>query len=147
MAETDNKTQPPASAAPPAQNIGGDSLDAPGPDSKDAPGSGVGEPKQGPAKPEGGRSINIYFIFFIVVVLAAIGSIVFAVQSAQKSSKSNTKKTQSLTSQQLTTLKGNTTLVGDTKQTLDIQSNSIFEGEVLVRSDLSIAGGLKLGKG
>jgi cytoskeletal protein CcmA (bactofilin family) len=147
MAETENKNQPPANAAPPAQSLDGDSLDAPAPDDKAAPSSGVGQPKQGPEKPGGtGRGFNIYFIFFILVVLAAVGSIVFAVQSAQKASKSNAKKTQSLTSQQISTLKGNTTLVGDAKTTLDIQSNAIFEGEVLVRSDLSIAGSLKLGK-
>jgi cytoskeletal protein CcmA (bactofilin family) len=150
MAETENKNTPPANAAPPAASTEGESLDMPGPDNKgSSSGTGVGQPKQTPTKGDkgsGGRSFNIYFIFFIVVILAAIGSIIFAVKSAQNSSKDNAKKTASLTSQQISTLKGNTTLVGDSKTTLDIQSNAIFEGEVLVRSDLSIAGGLKLGK-
>jgi hypothetical protein len=48
MAETENKNTPPANAVPAAQNLDGDSLDAPGPDNKAAPSSGVGEPKQGP---------------------------------------------------------------------------------------------------
>src|SRR5213082_1948901 len=98
MAETENKNPPPANTPPPAQSLDGDSLDAPGPDTKPTAATGVGEPKEAPAKSGGGRSFNIYFIFFIVVVIAAIGSIVFAVQSAQKASKSNAKKTQSLTS-------------------------------------------------
>src|SRR5213082_3101111 len=101
MAETENKNPPPANAAPPAQSLDGDSLDAPGPQDKPGATTGVGQPKQGAEKPGGGgRAFNIYFIFFIVVVLAAIGSIVFAVKSAQKSTKTNSQKAQSLTSQQ-----------------------------------------------
>jgi hypothetical protein len=58
-----------------------------------------------------------------------------------------TSSTSSLTDQQLSALKGNTTLVGDAKQTLDVQSNSIFEGQVLLRSDLNVAGAIKVGGG
>jgi hypothetical protein len=107
----------------------------------------VGEPIKGTVKSGSGvkGAFNIYFIIFIVVVAAAIGVIIFAVSTAQKNAKTETKKTATLTSDQLTELKGNTTIVGDTKQTLDIQSNSVFQGQVLVRSDLSVAGALKVG--
>ncbi len=36
-------------------------------------------------------------------------------------------------------------MVGDTKPTLDVQSNAVFEGEILARTDLSVAGNLKVG--
>lgn len=110
--------------------------------------SGVGEPQQGPEPGKGGglkSTFNIYFIVFIVVVVIAIGVIFYAVSSANKTAKTNTNKAQSLTSQQISALKGNTTLVGDSKSTLDVQSNSVFEGEILARSDLSVAGSLKVG--
>jgi len=137
-------------ASPPPAGGGDDSLDAPVA-AGDAPKQAeptTGEPKQGPADGKGSgikSTFNIYFIFFIVVVLAAVGAILYAVTSAQKNAKDQTKKAQSLTSQQISQLKGNTTLVGDAKQTLDVQSNAVFEGQVLVRSDLSVAGSLKLG--
>lgn len=153
MAEEEKKPLSPAestppSPAPPASNAEGESLDAPVAEATPAPASsGVGEPIQDADKKGGGikSTFNIYFIVFIVVVAAAIGLIVYAVSTATKSAKSPTTKTQTLTSDQLTELKGNTTIVGDAKQTLDIQSNTVFAGQVLVRSELSVAGALKVG--
>lgn len=151
MAE-EEKSPAPAEAtpppAPPSSNADGESLDAPVSTSPATPAtSGVGEPIQDSSKKSGAvkSTFNIYFIIFIIVVAAAIGIIIFAVSSATKEAKSTTTKTQTLTSDQLTELKGNTTIVGDAKQTLDIQSNSVFAGQVLVRSDLSVAGALKVG--
>jgi hypothetical protein len=154
MAEEEKKPEAAPAAAtpapPPAPSSGDESLDTPASSAAGPPpaASGVGEPQQGAVDAKGGglkSTFNIYFIIFIVVILAAVGAIVFAVSSAQKSAKDTTKKTQSLTSDQISTLKGNTTIVGDTKQTLDVQSNAVFAGQVLVRSDLSVAGSLKLG--
>jgi cytoskeletal protein CcmA (bactofilin family) len=152
MAE-EQKPEPAAAAPtpPPASSTEEGSLDAPASTTPAGPAAaptGVGEPQQGsePGKGSGLKStFNIYFIVFIVVVLIAVGVIIYAVSSANKTAKSNAKKTQSLTSQQISALKGNTTLVGDTKSTLDVQSNSVFEGEILARSDLSVAGSLKVG--
>lgn len=136
---------PPKAAAVPAED---DSLDAPAEASEGTPAAaptGVGEPKEVPADEKGGlrSSFNIYYVFFILIILIAVGGIYYAVKTSTKAN--TTQKTASLTSQQLASLKGNTTVVGDTKQTLDIQSNAVFEGQVLVRSDLSVAGALKVG--
>jgi hypothetical protein len=87
---------------------------------------------------------NIYFLVFILLVIAAIGVIYMVAKFNKDSVKTNAG---SLTDQQLSQLKGNTTLVGDAKQTLDVQSNAIFEGQVLVRSDLNVAGAIKVGSG
>src|SRR5665213_935657 len=152
MAEEEKKTPPPAASPPPATPAPptreAESLDTPGGSPQDTPASaptGVGEPKQVDGKGNGIKStFNVYFIVFIVVVLGAIGIIYYAVTTANKST-TTTNKTQSLTSAELAQLKGNTTVVGDTKTTLDVQSNAVFEGQVLVREDLSAAGTLKVG--
>jgi cytoskeletal protein CcmA (bactofilin family) len=100
-----------------------------------------------PPKPPAGKRFslfgNLYLLVFVLLVFAAAGVVYVAMKSSKPSS--NQTKTTSLTDQQISSLKGNTTLVGDSKQTLDIQSNSIFEGQVLDRGDLNVAGSLKVG--
>ena len=90
-------------------------------------------------------SKNFYlFIFVGLVVMAAI--MVFAAfrwGGSNPSGKGG--KSQTLTNDQLADLAGNTTLVGDSKQTLNIASNTVFEGQVLARGDLNVAGALKVG--
>jgi hypothetical protein len=139
------KAQTPVTPAAPAD--GGDSLEAPtGPAQ---PAADPGTANTPPPKKGGLRSLpifkNLWLVVFILVVIAS-GAVVFV---SIKSAKPTTtvSKAGSLTDQQLASLKGNTTLVGDAKQTLDVQSNSIFEGAVLLRSDLSVAGSLKVGSG
>jgi len=144
--QADNKPEEPKSnsAVPEDESLDSPSSGASEP-TPDKAASGVGEPKQAPADSKGGlkNSLNIYYIIFVVIVLIAVGGIIYAVKSSKQAAKTQT--TSSLTSQQLAALKGNTTVVGDAKQTLDIQSNAVFEGQVLVRSDLSVAGALKVG--
>jgi cytoskeletal protein CcmA (bactofilin family) len=88
---------------------------------------------------------NLYFIIFLVLILIGAGGIIFAVKFNDKNSTDQASKTDSLTDKQLTELKSNTTLVGDAQQTLDIQGNSIFEGQVLMRNNVDVAGSLKIG--
>jgi len=87
---------------------------------------------------------NKYFLIFILLLILAVG-VVSAAYFVSKTPKQATSTGKSLTDQQLTQLKGNTTLVGDSEQILDIQSNSIFEGKVLVRDNLDVAGAVKIG--
>ena len=160
MAEEENKQPPQSDSQPPANNSGGgdgdDSLDENAPTGNNnqpatpdatpaAPGPEL-EPEPVESSKERLRSsFNIYFILYIIIVGIAIGIIVFAVSASKKNAKTSVKTAASLTSQQIASLKGNTTVVGDSKQTLDVQSNSVFEGQVLVRSDLSVAGDIKVG--
>lgn len=51
----------------------------------------------------------------------------------------------SLTDKQIAELKGNATVVGNSKQTLDVQSSAIFDSQVLLRNDLNVAGAIKAG--
>ncbi|HET7529069.1 MAG TPA: hypothetical protein VFJ84_02475 [Candidatus Saccharimonadales bacterium] len=132
--------QTPVQPAAPTES---DSLETPAGGSAPAPSDAP------PPKPGGWHNLpfirNMWLMVFVLVVIAG-AAVVFV---SLKSSKSTTQVTKagSLTDQQLASLKGNTTLVGDAKQTLDVQSNSIFEGEVLLRSNLDVAGSLKVGSG
>ncbi len=128
----------------------------PSDDSLEAPaGSPAGAPSLGasptpPPKDKIGllarlrRSTNLFLVVFILLLIVAGAAIYITVRSSQSSKTNNVG---SLTDQELAALKGNTTLVGDAKQTLDVQSNAIFEGQVLLRSDLNVAGAIKVGGG
>jgi hypothetical protein len=159
MAEAEKQTPPENKPAEEAEDSL-DSLDSPAEEnpapaasgaSKDAkPGAAAGATPAAAPGADGPAdhiksTFNIYFIIFIVLVLGAIGIIFYAVSSSKKANKTTETKAPSLTSQQLAALKGNTTLVGDAKTTLDVQSNSVFEAQVLVRNDLNVAGALKVG--
>ncbi len=106
------------------------------------------EPEQKPSRANRMRRIvsfaNLYFVIFLLLIIIALGSI-FAAVKFNKSPNSQSTKTQSLTDKQLADVKSSTTLVGDAQQTLDIQGNSIFEGQVLMRNNLDIAGSIKIG--
>ncbi|HET6863639.1 MAG TPA: hypothetical protein VFH37_00330 [Candidatus Saccharimonadales bacterium] len=90
-------------------------------------------------------AINIYLVVFVLLLIGAGFAIYLTARGSKP--KTNVANVGSLTDQQLSALKGNTTLVGDAKQTLDVQSNSIFEGQILVRGDLNVAGAIKVGGG
>lgn len=88
---------------------------------------------------------NLYFIIFVVLFIIA-GLVIFAaIKWGNNTQKKTTKTTTSLTSSELAQLSGSTTVVGDAKQILDVQSAAIFEGQVLMRGDLNVAGALKVG--
>jgi hypothetical protein len=123
-----------------------DSLEAPaGP-----PAPQVSSPPPMPPKKDGlmkrfRAHTNIYLVVFLLLLLVTGLIIYITVKGSQP--KTNVTSAGSLTDQQLAALKGNTTLIGDAKQTLDVQSNAIFEGQVLLRSDLNVAGTIKVGGG
>jgi len=132
--------QPAAPAAPPPES---NSLD-----------SGAAAPPEPGAEPpnDGSKTKrrvpglkNIWLGVYILVVAGAVGVVIMSVKTSKPTT--TVSKAGSLTDQQLSSLKGNTTLVGDSKQTIDIQGSSIFEGGILARSDVSIAGTLKVGSG
>jgi cytoskeletal protein CcmA (bactofilin family) len=131
----------------PNQNQQSESLDSLEPPAANQPAST--QPEQ-PAKPAKDGKVkrfsifgNLYLLIFVLLVFVGGGVIYVALKAAKPASTQQ--KTSSLTDQQISSLQGNTTLVGDSKQTLDIQSNSVFEGQVLDRGDLNVAGSLKVG--
>lgn len=90
--------------------------------------------------------INIYLLMFLILVVVAALVTIISLKWRQDGKTSVTSKGQSsLSAQQLAELAANSTVIGDSKQTLDVQSNAVFEGQVLMRSDLNVAGNLKVG--
>jgi hypothetical protein len=88
------------------------------------------------------KIVNIYLVLFILLVGTG-AAVVFVSLKPTKTVKET--PIGKLTQDQLSALRSNSTVVGDPKQTLDIQSNTIFEGQVLARNDFSVAGSLKVG--
>lgn len=89
------------------------------------------------------KSGNIYLIIFVLIVLLSATGVLVMSQSSEK--KPTKRSAQSLTDQQLAELKGATTVIGDSQQILDIQSNAVFENQVLLRGNLDVAGTVKVG--
>jgi cytoskeletal protein CcmA (bactofilin family) len=134
--------QPAETPAPAVSSAADDSLDAPS-------GPAPGQPPAPPAAPKTPglltkirTKVNIFLVVFILLIAAA-GAVIFV--SIKPSKTATITPLGKLSDQQLTALKANSTLIGDPKQTLDIQSNTILEGQVLVRSDLNVAGSIKVG--
>lgn len=89
--------------------------------------------------------LNIYLLLFILIVVIVAGFTLVSIQKNKKESVTPTVQTQQLTADDLKKLSGNDAAVGDAKQTLTVASNAIFNGKVLIRDSLDIAGGIKVG--
>lgn len=108
-----------------------------------------GEPKKEKKKRSitsiGGR-FNIYLLLFLLlIVLSVIISAVGYLRSRDAPAKQDTISTEPLSQEALDKLKSSDVRVGDPKQILNIQSNAIFDGKVLIRDGLEVAGQLKIG--
>lgn len=89
--------------------------------------------------------VNVYLLLFIlIVVIASLIVFVAANRSRKESSKGNA-VVQELTPEALKQLSQSESKVGDPKQILNVESNAVFAGKVLIRDSLDVAGGIKLG--
>lgn len=92
------------------------------------------------------EKINIYFLLFVLVLLIS-GSFaaILYLRNRATTTNSNDIDQQQISAETLQKLANNGIQVGDPKQVLNIQSNSVFSGTVLVKGELQVAGGLKIG--
>jgi len=89
------------------------------------------------------RRFNVYLLLFVlIVVIAAVLSVVSFLNS-KKAPKAPNIATQTLTSDALKQLANSDATVGDSGQTLTVQGNAVFSGQVLVQKDLNVAGTIK----
>jgi cytoskeletal protein CcmA (bactofilin family) len=86
---------------------------------------------------------NIYLMLFVLIVVVAVGLLIMTTTQSKEEDKGT--KSQNLTEDDLKDLSNSDVTVGNSKQILTVQANSVFAGSVLVRSNLEIAGSLKLG--
>lgn len=86
------------------------------------------------------------FLFLIVVGVIIIVVAYFKTNGQNNNSNSgNNTSSQNLSTSSLEQLANNGTVIGGPKQTLNIESNAVFQNQVLVRGDLDVAGSVKLG--
>ena len=111
------------------------------------------EPAKTPKKPKkigSGRlrsllaHTNIYFLSFVLLIVSAIAVFVIALLHSKTQTLSPISSS-SLSQSALSQLSTSDETVGDSKQVLNVQSNAVFAGQVLVRSDLQVAGKLQIG--
>ncbi len=113
--------------------------------------SGSGSSSKPPKRGSFWDRFNIYLLLFILVIILSAAT-VLVLYIKNHGSKTTTSKPGSISEQQLSSdalqqLANNGVQVGDPKQVLSIQSNSVFAGTVLVKGELQVAGGLKIGTG
>jgi cytoskeletal protein CcmA (bactofilin family) len=108
-------------------------------------------PGSGPNKPhrslrEQISRLNIYLLIFILLLIAVgIFGAVLYFRDRQANNASQTISSKSLSTADLDRLANSGISVGDPKQILTVQSNAVFAGKMLVRSDLEVAGHLVVG--
>lgn len=89
------------------------------------------------------RHFNIYLLMFVILLIIAVGTgVVFYLKAKTTTSSPSA---QSLTPSQLSQLSSGDLTVGQAQNTLSVQSNAVFAGNVLVRNNLQIAGTLQVG--
>lgn len=88
---------------------------------------------------------NIYLLIFILLVVIAGVITIVAYLNGRKAPPVAVVPSQTLTQDDLKNLANSDATVGSSAQTLTIQGNAVFNGQILGRSDLAIAGNLQIG--
>ncbi len=91
------------------------------------------------------KRFNVYLLLFVLVVVIAGVITTVGYLNGKKAPKAPTVATQTLNQDTLKQLENSDATVGDTGQTLTVQGNAIFSGQVLIRSNLNVAGTIQLG--
>lgn len=139
----ENSQQTPSSASTEGESLEGAPADQPAPDA-----SAPGNDAKKASKKKKGRGIfgrfSVYLLLFVFIIILAV--MVVVISYLHSNSKTTSKvKTQTLTQGALSQLAQSDVTVGGAKQVLNVQSNAVFAGQVLVRSDLQVAGKLQVG--
>lgn len=90
------------------------------------------------------RRANIYLLLFLAVIGVAVAILVLAALASRHSSHSDITN-QNLSPNALKQLANSDVTVGDPKQILNVQSNAVFAGKVLIRDSLEVAGPIQVG--
>jgi cytoskeletal protein CcmA (bactofilin family) len=90
-------------------------------------------------------SFNIYLLLFIFVIVIAGIIVLFSYNYSKQKSGTGAVSTTALSQDTLDQLANSDASVGTSGQVLNVQSSAVFAGKILARSDLEVAGSLKLG--
>lgn len=90
--------------------------------------------------------LNVYMLGFILLLIVAImTATILYLKAKNENTTNNSLASQSLSQSTLDQLANTDVTVGEPKHTLSVQSDAVFNGSVLVRSNLQIAGTLQVG--
>jgi cytoskeletal protein CcmA (bactofilin family) len=90
------------------------------------------------------QRINIYLLIFGLVIIIGIAVTVIAFIKTPSNTNTNSNKAQNLSASQLESLAAGSTTIGSSDQVLNIEPNTIFSGQVLIRKDLDVAGNINV---
>lgn len=127
----------------PTSTTGPTTLDATSSRNGDSPVSLAPKPPHGFKKLM--RVLNIYLLLFLLILIVAGVIIGVAYFQSKKQSSSGVVQSQNLSQKTLEQLASSDAQVGDAKQVLNVQSNAVFAGKVLVRDSLEVAGSIQVG--
>ena len=88
---------------------------------------------------------NIYLLLFLLVLIMVAFAAFASYNSAKKTENASIIGGQELTQEDIDNLSSSSQQIGDAQQTLTIASNAVFNGRVLVRNDLDVAGTIRVG--
>lgn len=91
------------------------------------------------------RKVNIYLLMFILIMIVAGALTIVSYLNSKKAPKVPGIASQTLTQEALKQLATSNTTIGNAAQTLTVQGNAVFSGQVLIRSDLNVAGNIQAG--
>lgn len=89
--------------------------------------------------------LNIYLLVFVLILVVAVIAAVVGYNTSKRSASNVTISSQTLDQKALEQLANTDASIGGTSQVLNVQSNAIFAGKVLVRDTLEVAGQLQVG--
>lgn len=89
--------------------------------------------------------MNIYLLLFLLIVVLAVVITYIGIRNNRKVDNTGKIDAQDLTNQAASDISANNTQIGDPKETLTIASNSIFNGKVLFRDGIDVAGAIRVG--
>lgn len=102
--------------------------------------------KQGNVLSRLASRLNIYLLLFILLVIVALIIMFVTIQASNREdARQENVESQELTQEAIDNLSSNEATVGDPKQLLNIESNAVFAGKVLIRDGLDVAGPIKVG--
>lgn len=91
------------------------------------------------------RRFNVYLLGFILIAIITGALFMISFLNSQKAPKEASINSQKLTQDALKKLASSDATIGNSAQTLTVQGNAVFSGQVLVKGDFSAAGNIQAG--
>jgi hypothetical protein len=93
------------------------------------------------------KKVNIYLLAFVLIVIIAGAVTIVSYLNGKKAPPAPEVATQELNEDVLKQLANSDATVGGSGQTLTVQGNAIFSGQILAKQDLGVSGTIQAGAG